>query len=159
MMIIFISISIVGFLKAKLAFATEKFEEVIPACTEELNLSESESDYTVEALSLRASFYFLYGQFNEALEDLTTIIETKEADNLIKVNSYITRASIYMQTDKMEYCLDDYDKAAELGPDVSGIEKIYIYIKIYTEFSICYFTRFKFKLQIVQKFKIEINLL
>lgn len=109
-----------GFLKAKLAFATEKFDEVIPACTEELSLSESESNYSIEALSLRASFYFLMGQFDEALEDLTTIIETKDADELIKVNSYIKRASIYMQTERIKDCLEDYDKAADLGPDVSG---------------------------------------
>lgn len=118
---------ILGFLKAKLAFATEKFEEVIVACTEELSLSESESNYILEALSLRASFYFLIGQFTEALEDLTTIIETKSADVLIKVNALIKRASIYMQTDKIKDCLEDYDKAAEIGPNVSG--KINFFLK------------------------------
>lgn len=113
-------LSILGFLKAKLAFATEKYEEVILACTEELNLSESESSYKLEALSLRASFYFLTGQFKEAVEDLSTIIDTKEADNLIKVNSLIKRASIYMQTERLQECLDDFETAALLGPDVSG---------------------------------------
>ncbi|KAG5893355.1 hypothetical protein JTB14_000120 [Gonioctena quinquepunctata] len=110
-----------GFLKAKLAFATEKYEEVISACTEELNLSESESSYKLEALSLRASFYFLTGQFKEALEDLTTIIETPDADDLIKVNSLIKRSSIYMQTDKIQECLADFEKAAEVGPNVSDV--------------------------------------
>ncbi|KAJ8922851.1 hypothetical protein NQ315_007886 [Exocentrus adspersus] len=110
-----------GFLKAKLAFATEKFEEVIPACTEELNLSESESSYKMEALSLRASFYFLTGQFKEALEDLTTIIETKDADPLIQVNALIKRASIYMQTEKLQECLDDFESAAKIGPNVSDV--------------------------------------
>lgn len=110
-----------GFLKAKLAFATEKFDEVIPACTEELNLSESESNYNLEALSLRASFYFLTGQFNEALEDLTTIIETKNADEKIKANALIKRSSIYMQTEKLEDCMADFDKAAEIGPQISDV--------------------------------------
>ncbi|KAJ8922849.1 hypothetical protein NQ315_007884 [Exocentrus adspersus] len=110
-----------GFLKAKLAFATEKFEEVITACTEELNLSESESSYKMEALSLRASFYFLTGQFKEALEDLTTIIETKDADPLIQVNALIKRASIYMQTEKLQECLDDFESAAKIGPNVSDV--------------------------------------
>lgn len=112
---------ILGFLKAKLAFATEKYAEVISACTEELNLSESESSFKTEALSLRASFYFLTGQFKEALDDLTTIIDTKDADVLIRVNSLIKRASIYMQTDKIQDCLKDFDTAASLGPDVSGM--------------------------------------
>lgn len=67
------------------------------------------------------------GQFDEALEDLTTIIDTSDADKLIKVNALIKRASIYMQTDKIKDCLEDYDKAAELGPDVSGL-----YINIVT---------------------------
>lgn len=107
-------------MKAKLAFATGKFEEVILACTEELSLSESESNYNIEALSLRASFYFLIGQFNEALEDFTTIIDTKDADEYIKVNALIKRASIYMQTDRIKDCLEDYDKAAVLGPHISG---------------------------------------
>lgn len=110
-----------GFLKAKLALATEKYEEVIPACTEELNLSESESSYKIEALSLRASFYFLTGQFQEAADDLSTIIDTTEADNLIKVNALIKRASIYMQTERLQECLDDFETAAELGPNVSDV--------------------------------------
>ncbi|XP_023013800.1 translocase of outer membrane 70 [Leptinotarsa decemlineata] len=110
-----------GFLKAKLAFATEKYEEVIPACTEELNLSESESSYKLEALSLRASFYFLTGQFKEAEEDLTAIIETEDADPLIVVNSLVKRSSIKMQTDRIQDCLADFDKAAELGPNVSDV--------------------------------------
>lgn len=91
-----------------------------------MSLSESESNYTIEALSLRASFYFLTGQFDEALDDLTTIIDTNNADDLIKVNAFIKRASIYMQTDKIKDCLDDYDRAAELGPTVSGKSKFSI---------------------------------
>ncbi|CAG9822976.1 unnamed protein product [Phaedon cochleariae] len=110
-----------GFLKAKLAFATEKYEEIIPACTEELNFSESESSYKLEALSLRASFYFLTGQFTLALEDLTSIINTKDADSLIKVNALIKRSSIYMQTERIQECLADLETASELGPDVSDV--------------------------------------
>ncbi|CAG9767028.1 unnamed protein product [Ceutorhynchus assimilis] len=110
-----------GFLKAKLAFATEKYEEVIPACTEELNLSESESNFKIEALSLRGSFYFLTGQFKEALEDLTSIIDSEQADVNIKVNALIKRASIYMQTEKLSECLNDFNKAIALGPDISDV--------------------------------------
>ncbi|KAJ3657389.1 hypothetical protein Zmor_009196 [Zophobas morio] len=110
-----------GFLKAKLAFATEKFDEIIPACTEEINLSESESPYKVEALSLRASFYFLTGCMDKALDDLSTIINTENCDAKIKVNSLIKRASIYMQNEKLTECLQDFDKAAEIGADVSDV--------------------------------------
>nr|CAI5862280.1 unnamed protein product [Callosobruchus analis] len=110
-----------GFLKAKLAFATEKYEEIIAACTEELNLSESESIYKLEALSLRGSFYFLTGQFDKSIDDLTTIIEDKDADVLFKVNALIKRSSIYMQTEKIQECLNDFDKAVEMGPEISDV--------------------------------------
>lgn len=88
-------------------------------------MSESESSYKLEALSLRASFYFLTGQFNEAVEDLSAIIDTKEADNLIKVNALIKRASIFMQTERLQECLDDFENAAQLGPNVSGKPRYY----------------------------------
>ncbi|XP_030747196.1 mitochondrial import receptor subunit TOM70 [Sitophilus oryzae] len=110
-----------GFLKAKLAFATERYEEIIPACTEELNLSEAESNFKNEALSLRASFNFLTGQFKEAVEDLSNIINAEEADLKIKVNALIKRASINMQTEQLDECLDDFDKAASLGIEVSDV--------------------------------------
>lgn len=110
-----------GFLKAKLAFATEKYEEIIPACTEEIENSEADSPFKIEALSLRASFYFLSGSFDRAVEDHTTIIETENSDLKIKVNSLIKRASIYMQTEKLTECLEDFDKAAEIGSDISDV--------------------------------------
>ncbi|KAL1509668.1 hypothetical protein ABEB36_004374 [Hypothenemus hampei] len=110
-----------GFLKAKLAFATEKYEEIIPACTEELNFSESESNFKIEALALRASFYFLTGQFKEAVEDLTSVIDSETAELSVKVNALIKRSSIYMQTEKLEECLADFEKASNLGPTISDV--------------------------------------
>ncbi|XP_019869580.1 mitochondrial import receptor subunit TOM70 [Aethina tumida] len=110
-----------GFMKAKLAFATEKFEDIIPACTEELNLSEAESQHKLEALSLRASFYFLTGQFNDAIEDLNSIIASKDAPDDLVVNALVKRASIYMQTERLTECLEDFDAAAAKGPNVSDV--------------------------------------
>lgn len=108
-------------MKAKLAFATDRYEEVIPACTEEINSSESESHYLMEALALRATFHLLVGAHKEALEDLKTVIDTKDADVKIKVNVLIKRASLNMQLDKTEDCLSDFEMAAQLGPEISGI--------------------------------------
>lgn len=103
-----------------MAFATENFEEIIPACTEEINSSESELQFLMEALSLRGTFYLLIGAHKEALEDLKTIIDTKDADVKIKVNVLIKRASLYMQLDKTDDCLKDIEIATELGPEISG---------------------------------------
>lgn len=107
-------------MKAKLAFAIENFEEIIPACTEEINSSESESQFLMEALSLRGTFHLLMGAHKEALEDFKTIIDTKDADAKIKVNVLIKRASLHMQLDRNDECLKDFDMAVELGPEVSG---------------------------------------
>lgn len=109
-----------GFLKAKMAFAVENFDEVIPACTEEINSSESESQYIMEALSLRASFYLLMGCYKEAYEDFKTIVDSENADPKIKVNVLIKRASLNMQTEKVEDCIKDFELATQLAPDVSG---------------------------------------
>nr|XP_022914549.1 mitochondrial import receptor subunit TOM70 [Onthophagus taurus] len=110
-----------GFLRAKIAFATEKYDDIIQACTEEIANSESESQFYVEALSLRATFNILSGSHNEALIDLKTIIETDGIEVGIKVNSLIKRGSLYLQLDNMEQCTKDFSLAAELGPDISDI--------------------------------------
>lgn len=124
--------NIEGFLKAKLAFATENFDEIIAACTEEINSSESESLFLMEALSLRGTFYLLMGSHKEALEDFKTIVETKEADVRIKVNVLIKRASLHMQLDKNEECLKDFEMAAELGPEISGKNTVFCHKYIAT---------------------------
>lgn len=103
-----------------MAFAIENFDEIIPACTEEINWSESESQFIMEALSLRASFYLLQGSYKEAYEDFKTIVDSENADAKIKVNVLIKRASLNMQTEKLEECLKDFETAAQLGPDISG---------------------------------------
>ncbi|GJQ74966.1 putative import receptor [Trypoxylus dichotomus] len=110
-----------GFLRAKLAFATENYDEVIPACTEEINNSESESQYIVESLSLRGTFYILSGLFTEALADLKTIIEAQDTAVAIKVNALIKRGSLYLQLDNSEQCLNDFNAAAELGLEISDV--------------------------------------
>lgn len=110
-----------GFLRAKLAFATHNYDEIISACTEEINSSEAESQYLMEALSLRATFYLLSGSYEEAMEDLKTIINTDDVDPKIKVNVLIKRASLNMQLEKPEDCLKDFELAEKLGPEISGM--------------------------------------
>ncbi|KAF5294899.1 hypothetical protein FQR65_LT10697 [Abscondita terminalis] len=110
-----------GFLRAKVAFATEEYDEIIPACTEEINSSEAESHYIFEALSLRASFYLLSGAHKSALEDFKTIVEAVDVDSKLKVNTLIKRGSLYMQLDNTSECLKDFATAIELAPDVSDI--------------------------------------
>lgn len=42
------------------------------------------------------------------------------ADVEIKVNALIKRASLNMQLEKTQECLDDFEKAAQLGPNIAG---------------------------------------
>lgn len=116
-----------GFMKAKLAYATEKYEEIIPACTEEISSSESDIKYIVESLYLRATFYFLCGQFKEALLDLNSIIKNEEYDYKIRVNALIKRASIHMQTEDLQASLKDYETAIEIGPNIAGTLKYFTF--------------------------------
>ncbi|XP_017772983.1 PREDICTED: mitochondrial import receptor subunit TOM70 [Nicrophorus vespilloides] len=110
-----------GFLKAKMLFATEKFDDIIAACTEEINSSESESKYIFESLSLRSAFYMLCGRQQDALDDMNTIINSNDVDEKIKINSIIKRASLYMQRGDIETSLADFQKAAELGPEIADV--------------------------------------
>lgn len=87
---------------------------------EEIHSSESESQYKIEALALRACFYLLSGMQKEALDDFHTIIENPEVDVRIRVNCLIKRGSLYMQMEDTIKCMADMMKAAELGPKISG---------------------------------------
>lgn len=63
-----------GFARAKQALDDCNYENIIAACTEELESSESESQYKVEALLLRGTFHLISGSFVEAQQDLDAVI-------------------------------------------------------------------------------------
>lgn len=65
-----------GFLAAKSAMETGAFDQVIPACTEEVQ--DVDSVYYLEALLLRGTMYELTGDFQKALDDFTAVLETKK---------------------------------------------------------------------------------
>ena len=110
-----------GFLKAKLAFATEQYEDVIPSCTDEINNSESESEYISEALSLRGTFHALSGSYVKSMLDFKTLIDTEEVNSRIRVNALIKSGSLNMQLNNVEECLRDFERAARLGPEIPEV--------------------------------------
>ena len=63
-----------GFARAKQALDEQRYAEILAACTEEIESSESESQYKTEALLLRGTFHLLSGSFNEAKQDLDAVI-------------------------------------------------------------------------------------
>ncbi|XP_068151376.1 mitochondrial import receptor subunit TOM70 [Drosophila tropicalis] len=105
-----------GFLKARQAFEDEKFDEIIPACTDEIESSEAESQYKVEALLMRGTFHLLCGSYEECKQDFNAIIENDDADANLRSYAYIKRAALFIQLEDRENGLADFDRAEKLNP-------------------------------------------
>lgn len=69
-----------GFLRARRAFEEQRYDDIIAACTEEIESSESESQYKVEALLMRGTFHLLCGSFTESKNDLDAILGNGKAE-------------------------------------------------------------------------------
>lgn len=108
-----------GFAKAKSAFDDQMYDHIVEACTEEIESPNPE--YKMESLLLRSTFYLLLGKHDEALEDLSNIIESNDVSTKVKVNALIKRASLYTQLENTDKCLDDFAQAAKLDPNNSDI--------------------------------------
>lgn len=99
-----------GFIKAKQALESYNFDDVIPACNDELAMSEAESDYKLEALLLRGTMYELTGEFEQARDDfLQVLVSDRPNSSALKANALIKRASIQIQMDKLEACFKDFE--------------------------------------------------
>lgn len=110
-----------GFVRAKRALDAERFEDVIPACTDEIESSESDAAYKTEALLLRGTFNLLSGQQIEALMDLEQVADSAEAPIAYRVNAHVKIASLMVQNKNLESGMKHFAKAAELdanNPDV-----------------------------------------
>lgn len=66
---------LIGFARAKKALDQQDYSIIIAACTEEIESSESESQWKTEALLLRGTFHLLSGAFTEARQDLDAVIQ------------------------------------------------------------------------------------
>ncbi|XP_016977887.1 mitochondrial import receptor subunit TOM70 [Drosophila rhopaloa] len=106
-----------GFVRAHRAFLEEKFEDIIPACTEEIESSEAEAQYKVEALLMRGTFHLLCGSYLESQQDFDAVLGNADADPNLRAYAYIKRAALYIQLDQREKGLADFDEAEKLNPD------------------------------------------
>lgn len=105
-----------GFVRAKIAFDTGKYEDIIPACTEEIESSESDAEFKNEATLLRGTFYLLTGQTTEALSDFDNIICNKEASLDLRTNAYMKKASLMIQNENAEKGFENFALAEALDP-------------------------------------------
>ncbi|XP_005180226.1 mitochondrial import receptor subunit TOM70 [Musca domestica] len=110
-----------GFGRAKQALDSEKYEDIVAACTEELESSESESQYKTEALLLRGTFHLISGSFVEAQQDLDAVINNDDADKKLRTYALIRRASLYIQQENKDAGIEDFAKAQKLQPECADI--------------------------------------
>lgn len=61
--------------------------------------------------------HILTGQHASALSDLETVVENVDAPIPLRVNALIKRASIHMQLEDPNACMDDFNRAVTLDPD------------------------------------------
>lgn len=112
-----------GYLAARECLKKEKFGEVIGHCDQELSSNGPRCD---EARLLRATFYILTKQQDQAMKDLSTLIENSEVEPKLRVNALIKRASLFIQQCKdpskdPQLSFADFAKAVELEPDNADV--------------------------------------
>lgn len=126
-----------GFLKAKKALDQSNYDIIIAACTEEIESSESESEYKLEATLLRGTFYLMCGSYDAALTDLDSIINNKDVSAKYRANALIKRASLNMQMEKHEKCFGDFNEAEIVDPENADVfhhrGQVYVLIEMLAE--------------------------
>lgn len=121
-----------GYIRAKMAFDSGNFDDVIPACTEEIESSESESQYKSEALLMRGTFHLLSANFSDSKTDLDAVIDNADADINLRANALIKRASLHIQLDDKNMGMTDFDYSVKLLPNNPDVyhQRAQIYILI-----------------------------
>lgn len=110
-----------GFVKAKLAFDRQEYDEIIPACTEEIESANDDTGYRNAATLLRATFNVITGRFEAANKDLGYLLSQEDLDKRMKVNALIKLASLEMQTEKGMDCFQNFTKAEEIDATNSDL--------------------------------------
>lgn len=110
-----------GFIKAKLALDSNRYDDVLPACTEEIESSESDAQYKNEAILLRGTFHLLKGSKLEAMADFDSLINNPEAALALRVNALIKKASANVQNENVEKGLVNFSEAEKLDKNNADI--------------------------------------
>lgn len=110
-----------GFAQAKHALEDDKYEEVIPACTKEIESNNSESKFKIEAKLLRGTMYLLIGSLKEAVNDFDDIINDSEVSTAIKVNALVKRASLNVQSEQHQKGFEDFNAAEKLDSNNADV--------------------------------------
>lgn len=110
-----------GFDKAKHAFAVGEYDQIVAACTEEIDSVEADGGSAMAALLLRGTFHLWLGEIKNSLADLEAVIENDMADKKLRVNALIKRASLHVQMDDPNRSFEDFERAASIDPGNSDV--------------------------------------
>lgn len=99
----------------------EKYEDIIPACTKEIESNNSESKFKIEAKLLRGTMYLLVGSLKEAMNDFDDIINDSEVSTAIKVNALVKRASLNVQNEQHQKGFEDFNAAEKLDSENADV--------------------------------------
>ncbi|XP_011314641.1 mitochondrial import receptor subunit TOM70 [Fopius arisanus] len=110
-----------GLTNAVEAFRGERYDDIIPICTAEIEKSDTSLSDKMQLLLLRGTFYLLLGQPDKAIGDLNAVISNESASKEVRVNALIKRATMHMQLENSSQCLKDFEKAVEIYPNCGDI--------------------------------------
>lgn len=111
-----------GFAKALQYIKEQKYDDIIPICTEEINSSDPNTlPHKMKVLLLRATFYMLLGQHDASIEDFGILINDESISKDIKVNALIKRATLFMQLENPDKSFCDFEAAARLDPECGDV--------------------------------------
>ncbi|SPP78841.1 mitochondrial import receptor subunit TOM70-like [Drosophila guanche] len=106
-----------GFPRAHWAFRDQRFEDVIPACSEEIDSTEHWARHKPEARLLRGTFHLLCGSFAECQQDFEALIGDADADATLRAYALIRSGALRLQLQQQDEALDAFEQAARLAPD------------------------------------------
>lgn len=105
-----------GLGRAKKALKDGKFEDILPACTEEIDATQPNEKHHIEARLLRGTIHLVLGSLSDASDDFNFVIDSPDASIDCKVNALIKRASLNVQNDQHQKGFEDFEAAQKLDP-------------------------------------------
>ncbi|PFX33618.1 mitochondrial import receptor subunit TOM70-like [Stylophora pistillata] len=109
------------FLEAVKQMKEKKFDNIVNLCTQQIE--KGTGPLYIKALALRGTLYTLISKVDEAVHDLTQVINADDnnVSTKLKVNCLIKRGSMQLQASNVMECYQDFTKAVSLDPDNSDI--------------------------------------
>ncbi|KAL9964039.1 hypothetical protein ACROYT_G027613 [Oculina patagonica] len=109
------------FLEAVKQMKEKRYEGVVDLCTQQIE--KGTGPLYIKAFALRGTLHCLTSKVDDAVHDLTQVINADEehASTKLKVNCLIKRGSMQLQASNVMECFQDFTKAVSLDPNNSDI--------------------------------------